>query len=118
MVLRIGGDNARLEYCPRFAWIGIDRKIQYICCQPPEIDDAVLDWLHLVRRVNLSFPFVAFAIVEMPNLIRWSEHQLNGLIDLVLDRIKRDHAGLPDPSRYTAPHMNSAPALRRDFERS
>src|SRR6516164_9683438 len=109
MVFGIGGHNLRFEYRARFARIGINRKIENIRRKPPEIDHTILDRLKLIGSLGAIFRFVVITIFELGELLSRRKDQIDGLFDVVLNRLERHHTGLPDPRREHARDMHPAP---------
>ena len=84
---------------------------------PAEIDHAVFDRLRRIRNFHVALGGLLDQIGHFRNLLRWREDQVDRLVDLVLDRIERHHAGLPDPRPDPPLDVEAAAAHRGDIER-
>src|SRR6266576_4089573 len=108
MILRIGGHGWRLENRIRPARVGIDAQEQRVGREPPKVDDAVDDRLRRVRNLGAAFDGLIDEISELGNLLRRCKDQIDRLVDLALDRVEGDDAGLTDPCPDMAADMYAA----------
>src|SRR6266404_6478817 len=108
MILGIGGHHRRLENGIRPAWVGIYPQKQRIGREPAEIDNTIHDRLRRVRNFDVALGGLIDEIGEFWNLLRGREDQIDRLIDVVLDRIKRNDAGLPDSRTNMAGDVKAA----------
>src|SRR6202790_4186006 len=97
MILRIGRHDRQLENRVRPARVGIDPQEQRIGREAAKIDDAVDDRLRRVGNLGADFERLIDQISELGNLLWRCKDQIDRLVDLVLDRVEGNDAGLPDP---------------------
>ena len=112
MICGIGGFDHRLENRIRLARVRIDPQEQRIGRQPAQIDDTIYDRLRRVRNFGVAFGCLVDEVCQFRNLFGRRENQVDRFVDIVLDRIERDHTGLPDPRPDPALDMDAAGAFQ------